>query len=299
MPGHWTDGLTRIDAPSGALAQRAREAGARFPCPKDEIGSADVSPRGSWVATASESGRAAISYVPDVSPLLWLDMGGFEVRVDEWGEVVAERAILPDLERAARNRERAVARAKREVTEYIVHNRLGRMWTLTFGHPQYSRARVIAVVNDFMQRWRGAEGKPFPYLYVAELHPDGHGWHVHMAVPDWLYAQKHELQKIWGWGIVQFSARRKGAGSRRDYRRLAGYLTKYFSKDWGDELEPGSHRYERARGFSPLVVSVRFESRAAALEWLEGLDGYSFAQVWSSEDSLDWCGPPSTVYLSD
>ena len=46
----------------------------------------------------------------------------------------------------------------------------------------------------------------------------------------------------------------RGIGTRERGRRIANYLSKYLSKDVGEDHATGAHRYERSQGFNVRVV---------------------------------------------
>jgi len=168
------------------------------------------------------------------------------------------------------------------------------MWTLTYASKKYSRAAVVEDVQRFFIEWEKYQGK-FPWVYVLEMHKD-RSWHVHIAVQDSLFTDKLVLQKMWGHGLVQFDRRKVAvSSSKRDFRRLARYLTKYLGKDFEDEFEFGRHRYEVAQGFQPEKTVGRFESWELAKAWLvEQCPGVSLS--WSFNEMPEWVGPPVWVF---
>lgn len=263
----------------------------RLPCPRDVTGGAYL------VSVLPSVGRAAVVCAPDFSGdgFSWYSMGATEVLVDEWGEIFAERATLPDLERSMRNLERSSRRARRAIEDYMVHNSLAKMWTLTYKDKCWSRAQAVADIHDFVKLWRAFLGRSFPYVWVLEKHKDG-SYHVHMAVQVSLFTEKSTLQRLWGHGIVQFDLPKNLSPGRREMRRLACYLSKYISKDFSDDMDVGTHRYEVAQGYQPEKVSERFDSLADALAFL-ALFG-DFRMTWDSQLDPDWSGPPVRTYDS-
>ena len=224
-------------------------------------------------------------------------MGDTEVLVDEWGEIFAERGRIPDLERSRRNLERSARRSRRAIEDYMVHNCLSKMWTLTYRDKCWSRAQAVADIHDFVKEWRTYMGRPFPYVWVLEKHKD-RSWHVHMAVHAGLYTDKTQLQKMWGHGLVRFdlSKKRHHGESRNDFRRLSRYLSKYISKDFADDSDMGTHRYEVAQGYQPEKVSHRFESLGDAIGYLAMFGVYKV--VWDSLSDPKWTGPNVRIYES-
>ena len=220
----------------------------------------------------------------------WYALGETEVVVDEWGEILMERPRQPDADRLARNRERAVRRARRAVADYVVYNGLTKMWTFTYAEKCWDRDEAVRDVHDFVKRWRTYEGRAFPYVWVLEQHDDG-SWHAHFAVRQDHYTDFFALRRLWGKGRIRFDPRRRHRGeSRDDMRRLANYLTKYLGKDFGDEVEFGRHRYEVAEGFQPGKVVRYFPSHAECVAWGSSIDR-QLRKVWSSDRELDWDFP--------
>ena len=267
------------------------DAAGRFPCPRDVTGGAYL------VSVLPSVGRAAIVRAPEFSPQghSWYALGETEVLVDDWGEVFAERARLPDLERSRRSLERSARRARRAIEDYMVHNCLSKMWTLTYREKCWSRAQAVADIHEFVKQWRAYMGRAFPYVWVLEKHKDG-SWHVHVAVHAGLYTDKATLQKMWGHGLVQFDLPKTVNPGRRDMRRLSRYLSKYISKDFGDDCDVGTHRYEVAQGYQPEKVSHRFETFGDALSYLLMFGAYQV--VWDSQLDDQCTGPNVRVYES-
>lgn len=263
-----------------------------FPCPED----VSPLPGGAWVLSRVGDGRSTLARRPAPSaPGQWVNLGAKDVKVDEWGEIHAERDALSEADRLANNRARAVRRARTKVEQYVVVNKLSKMWTLTYANAEHDRAQVVRQVARFFEDWRAHEGKPFAYLYVLEPHPGGHGWHVHIAVPGWLFTDFVEVRRLWGRGRVRFDVSRSGLLSNRDYRRMSVYLSKYLSKTFSLELAPGTHRYECADMFVPVRVVEEFFDFSAARSRVAEL-GFGSVPVWSSDDSPDWTGPPCYVF---
>lgn len=199
-----------------------------------------------------------------------------------------------DEERAKLNAKRSLLRMKSTARRYAIANLLTVNWTLTSEEPTFERASIIRRVNRFLTALRVELGEAFPYVYVLELHPGGHGYHVHLLLQE-RFIDKHKMQRMWG-GIVWFARHhRDSAGNklkaRHGARQAAGYLLKYVTKDWG----PGSgeHRYERSTGFNEEEVRQLFRSFAEALAWVATFrQGEPVLSEWESESVEDWHGPP-------
>lgn len=285
-----TDGLQAVRSPSiDSVGARL----APFTCPTDVSSSRYLS------SVCPASGRGVVVFAPKGRAVgVWVQSPaeGLEFYVDtETGEVLRERSLD---ERAAGNLERADRRARSKMKDYVVANDIGMLWTFTYAgsnRPDHTeRKRVVGDVHEFVKRWRKAVGKQFPYIYVLEQHKDGH-LHVHLGVP-YFFFPHDELMRLWGHGGVNFSKRAKGS-SKRDRLRLAGYLTKYISKQVGEHHEQNDHRYEVGRGFSPARHVAWWFSLVEADTAL-GVIG--FEMVWYPDPKLDGStnpnAPPFWVY---
>jgi hypothetical protein len=258
---------------------------ASFSSPKDVTGLGNDRP---FLATRIvDTGEASVVYIhPSKDP------------VRKQKELTREEELL----RLVRNSDRSERRAKKELRLFVVANVLTRMWTLTYAEEHWDREQVIADVNDWLQRLREHLDCSFPAAYVLELHPGGHGIHVHVALES-RFILHAEMQRLWGHGLVQYSDGNKAIkrirGKRAKARALAGYLCKYMAKGWDDLHEPGQHRYERTQGFGVGRVRRVFRTLAQALDWLDAEEGRSPVSTWHSDSSEDWNGPPCWMLTYD
>jgi hypothetical protein len=218
-----------------------------------------------------------------------------------WGE-------LTDEERAERNEARALSRARTEVRRYCVRNRLDRMWTLTFRCWECDAAPCACGLaaspsldeawrawDAFVRRLRRALGRNVPLLAVVERGSKGtRRLHVHVAVG--FYVKGEELERVWGHGHVKpRRSRVAAAGKRERARRAAGYLSKYLSKELGQERAENGNRYRRAQGFAARVVRRRRLTAEDARWFAARLCGGNVVDVWRSEGDGEWRGPPVVV----
>lgn len=188
---------------------------------------------------------------------------------------------------------RSIRRSRAALRRYAAANRLRILATLTYaGEGVHGFDRLRADVAYFERRFRAAYPRT-AFALAFELHPGGHGWHVHMAVPS--YVPKDRLARLWGHGFVDIREVRGRTGTRpgRDAaRRVARYLAKYVAKD-GAAIPPGRQRYAVRSGFQPRCEVVEV-GEAAALEgayaWLIGEGDPAY--VWASMGDADWTGPP-------
>lgn len=199
-------------------------------------------------------------------------------------------------ERSARE---AAQRAASKIRRYCAHNRLNRLGTLTYaGDGNHDPAALRLDLGEFFRALRaGLGGKPLPYLWVPEWHGGGHGLHAHIAVGR--YVQRSVLADSWGRGFVHIKLLGDlpvGSGKLAEARKAAGYLSKYVSKDIGQERTrggPALHRYEVAQGFQPTSVRLHGRHLGDVLDEATAVMGGRPAQVWQSQIADGWLGPPS------
>jgi hypothetical protein len=217
------------------------------------------------------------------------------------GDDVVEAAPRVVDEQASRRS--ACNRAKVRVRRFCTANRLDRMITLTYTDPEFDSLVVARDVKLFVRRLRSrlglSVGEPFQYLWVRELHPGGHGYHVHMLVSRFVH---HEhVRRCWPKGqIVDVRKVRvpKGRGGGREAsRRAAAYVQKYVVKSFNDQpvVPKGHHRYDCSRGCQPAraVRSVHSSLRRAWLACAAVMEGEFPSIVFSSyRYGPDYPGPP-------
>jgi hypothetical protein len=165
------------------------------------------------------------------------------------------------------------------------------MLTLTYrGGGNHDRDALVVHVHDFWRALRQEVGKSIPYLWVPELHPGGHGWHVHAALGSfvpikvvracWPHGDRIDLARK---GRVGFS----DAATVERARIAARYIGKYLGKGFEESERPlGRHRYECAQGFRPKVERFEGATRAelvAALD--ERMGAHPLATSWFSKPS--------------
>ena len=204
-------------------------------------------------------------------------------------------AALSEVDRHRLNAAKSLQRTKSTARRYAVANILTTNWTMTTeGSGCFDRRMMIRRTNRFLSALRDRLGEAFPYLYVLELHPGGHGYHVHLLLQE-RFLDKHMIQRMWG-GIVFFSRHDRDKNGNKvsavnAARIAAGYLLKYVSKDW--EAGSGQHCYERSTGFNHPPRRRLFRSFAEARIWLSiQRSDAPVVAMFSSEAFEDWHGPP-------
>jgi hypothetical protein len=200
-------------------------------------------------------------------------------------------------ERYERDEERstaeAVRRARGRVRRYCAANRLNRLSTLTYaGEGCHDPLAFRADVAAFFRKLRSSVGSRFPYLWVPEWHPGGHGLHCHFVVGRFVHWRT--IRAAWGRGIIDIRLLTDlpvGSGARGEARLAALYLSKYVGKDLGSTGTGGLHRYEVAQGFGPKVRRLTAPTLAEVLARAAAIMGAEPAEVWDSEGQLGWDGP--------
>lgn len=191
----------------------------------------------------------------------------------------------------------AVRRARTKIRRYAVANRLNRLGTLTYaGEGCRDPAQLRTDLAGFFKGLRPAlDGKPFPYVWVPEWHPGGHGLHAHFAVGQ--YVPQPLIREVWGLGHVHIKLIGDlpvGSGALEEARVSAGYLCKYVGKGLDDERRrSGLHRYEVAQGFQPSRVVLTGRSEIGVLDLACDRMGSRPVLVWRSSSVEGWHGPPA------
>jgi hypothetical protein len=196
-----------------------------------------------------------------------------------------------------RSRHEAARRARGRLRRYCAANRLNRLGTLTYrGSGCHDPAVIRADLGEFFRSLRDAmdEGA-FPYAWVPEWHPGGHGLHAHFAVGR--FVRRSLIEQAWGRGFVHIKLLGDlptGSGRLGEARAAAGYLSKYVAKAFNDEQIPRRHRYDVAQGFQPRRVQVWGRSAGDVVgQASEMFGGVLPARWWNSAEAEGWMGPPA------
>lgn len=190
---------------------------------------------------------------------------------------------------SARSGEEGARRARRQVRQYVVANRCDRMLTLTYrGAGNHDRDALVAHLHEFWRALRAGVGRAFPYVWVPELHPGGHGWHAHAALGSFVPVRL--VRACWPHGD-RIDLQRKGrvgsseAATVERAKIAARYVGKYLGKGFEETARAlGRHRYEFAQGFRPKVERYEAATRAAVVAALdERMGRFPVAASWFSE----------------
>jgi len=195
----------------------------------------------------------------------------------------------------ARSKAEAGRRAKTKVRRYCASNRLNRLGTLTYaGRGCHDPKKIRADAGQFFRNLREhLGGTALPYLWVPEVHPGGHGLHLHFAVARFI--KRSVIADAWGHGFVHIKLLGDlpvGSGQLEQSRLAARYLAKYVTKDVGQDWA-GLHRYEVGQGFQPKRVSFTAATGLEALSKMSAQMSRRPEYVWWSSTVEDWQGPPA------
>jgi hypothetical protein len=207
---------------------------------------------------------------------------------------VVPTGLPPNVARAA---EEAGRRARGKLRRYAAANRLNRLGTLTYrGEGCHDPVRLRGDLSGFFRGLRdGLESGRFPYVWVPQWHPGGHGLHAHFAVGR--FVPRKLIERSWGNGFVHIKlldGLPVGSGALGEARLAARYLARYVGREVEDARRlAGLHRYEVAQGFQPAKVACYGVSAEDVIERASGYMGSSPERVWLSASVEGWRGPPA------
>jgi hypothetical protein len=198
--------------------------------------------------------------------------------------------------RSGQPRRPVVGRGRRSAA-YAAANRLNRLGTLTYrGEGCHDPMRLRDDLAGFFRELRaGLDTGRFPYVWVPQWHPGGHGLHAHFAVGRFI--QRQLIERSWGNGFVHIKlldGLPVGSGTLGEARLAARYLARYVGRDVEDERRlAGLHRYEVAQGFQPAKIACYGTTAEDVIERASGYMGSAPEQVWLSSSVEGWHGPPA------
>ncbi len=151
--------------------------------------------------------------------------------------------------------------------------------TLTYAVPCFDRTRVKADMGIMCKRFLDRYGKHLGYLSVLELHPGGHGYHVHIVVNCQYISQKDWQDVLWQQGIVDIRTVRSSDKLGR-VRLFANYLSKYLQKDAANApLHSRRFNVSHAWPKLPFKEFFNYASSEAIIAYLGSLKGSAGAEV--------------------
>lgn len=146
---------------------------------------------------------------------------------------------------ALRAQEEAARRARAKIRRYAAANRLNRLGTLTYrGEGNHDPVALREHLAGFFRELRGGlNGERFPYVWVPQWHPGGHGLHAHFAVGR--YVSRRLIERSWGRGFVHIKlldGLPVGSGALAESRLAARYLARYVGRDLEEARRPSPLR---------------------------------------------------------
>ena len=215
------------------------------------------------------------------------------------GCLSVRRSVVPTGARpnAVRAAEEAGRRARAKIRRYAAANRLNRLGTLTYrGEGCHDPRQLRDDLAGFFRGLRaGVDDGRFPYVWVPQWHPGGHGLHAHFAVGR--FVARRVIEQSWGHGFVHIKlldGLPVGSGSLGEARLAARYLARYVGRDLEDARRlVGLHRYEVAQGFQPAKIECYGESAEDVIARASRYMGSAPERIWLSSSVEGWHGPPA------
>lgn len=149
--------------------------------------------------------------------------------------------------------ENNLSRARSKVFEYALCNDFKYFVTLTLDKNKYDRYDLKKFIKDLgklIQNHFNRKKIEFKYILIPEMHKDG-AWHLHglfTSIPD----KYLEINKN-GYLDFKLYSERFGYCSLseiRDKVKCATYITKYITKEMGDNIEKNHKSYYCSRGLN-------------------------------------------------
>ena len=190
----------------------------------------------------------------------------------------------------------AARRARSKVRRYCTANKLNRLGTLTYaGEGVHDQQQFRQDIGAFFKELKKETGEIFPYIWVPEWHPGGHGLHAHFAVNRFI--KQSLIAGVWNKGFVHIkllSDLPVGSGAIEEARLAASYLGKYVSKTFQDEKRiKGMHRYDIAQGFNPKKQVIYGATKHQIVQEAIDAMGGTPRAIWDSNDQDDWGAAPA------
>lgn len=207
------------------------------------------------------------------------------------------RGIKGEAVDPVRAADEASRRASSKIRRYAAANLLNRLGTLTYkGEGCHDQRLARAHISEFFTSLKKLTGgKNFPYVWVPEWHPSGHGIHIHFAIGR--YIKRSFIEQSWPHGFVHIKLigdLPTGSKQIDEARISASYLSKYVSKSFLDEKRIfGRHRYDLAQGFTPKIEKIVGDSPKSVIALASEYMGSEPKLRWSSNDVENWKGAPA------
>lgn len=174
-------------------------------------------------------------------------------------------------------REEAAKRARRRIRRVVRSHQLRVLDTFTFSRSGVKdREQALKLWSSFVHRNRELLFHGRAYVYVGEKMKNG-SWHIHVARAAYRRGPRelaeihtkwrNHLERAGILAVGEFGGWwQSGKHTYASPRHCAAYLSKYISKDLGEGVEAGRHRYEVGEGFAPIEpVRLFYGDRYTAL----------------------------------
>ena len=207
-----------------------------------------------------------------------------------------------------RSQAESARRARAHLRRFCASHRLIRMLTTTYAEANHCPTQVREDAAAFFKALRyRLGGNAFPYAFAPELHPGGHGFHLHAAVGAWI--PRSTITAAWGRGFTNIrliSHLPVGSGRVGEARVVGNYMGKvvgnYLGKDLGRNVDgtdtlgvsrlKHQHAYEVAQGYPIRTIRLNGPTSQSVLEQANEQMGGKPHRIWRSDENPDWDGPP-------
>lgn len=161
----------------------------------------------------------------------------------------------------------SVSRSRSAVFEIALCNEWDFFCTLTIDGAKFERDNLPAfqrALSQWIRDRRKATGYEYKFLLVPELHKDGENWHMHgllSGIPPFeicAFDESAPLDLQRGGFKNWFPYERKfgfcSLGAIKDRERVASYISKYVTKDFGAAaMKFGGHLYYASKGLNRRI----------------------------------------------
>ena len=204
----------------------------------------------------------------------------------------SDRPVLDEDEKEKSNKHRSIRRSRQTVKDKALTMQADRMLTLTYRENVTDRTRAFKDFNKFIRLVRKYHGD-IQYVAVAEKQKRG-AFHFHLAINR--FYDVRNLRALWHRvvgkdnGNIDISRKHNPAGRPVDPAKIAAYLSKYMSKEFGDEEHvPGRNRYRVSLGIVvPLVVGFMPLAAGSEVYFLTNvfkqITGTDATGIWESHE---------------
>lgn len=153
--------------------------------------------------------------------------------------------------------EKSVQRSKTQLRHKALMLKVDRMLTLTYAENMKDRDKAYIDFDKFLKLYKRLTGENLEYVAVTEKQKRG-AIHFHLALNKFINV--NTIRKCWPHGIIQIERKAEyiqGGKNKRNIGRIAGYMSKYLSKDIAEQ-DLNSKRYSSSRGIAKPEVKTYY-----------------------------------------